>query len=481
MNATASNLNPALLQRETTSFVIDSREVQAGDVFFALSQPEYRNNGFNGEFEDATSYTAVALENGAVACVLRADRYAEHESELEKFRDSIVFVDDAILALQRLAHGVYLDWNGMVVAITGSAGKTTARELTAHVLASTGRKVLCSIKNYNNGLGHPLTVLNLAKDRSYDVAVLEMGMSTPMHEIQRLCRITPPDIAVELNVLPVHVEHLGSIENVARAKAELIDGMKPTGTAVLNADDKRVLAMRTHGKGKTITYAIDSEADVRASSISFARFGETSFILSTPAGTEKVSFPLNGRHNILNALAAAAVGHSFGMSAKAIATSLETVKPPQQRGEVLHFTNGFTVINDSYNSNPTALLSMTRTLIEGGVEANRRIVVAGEMLELGKNEKNIHRETGEDLGRAGIDILVGVRGLAYEMVEGALAAGLRTAVFKEDSDAAGDFLVQEIRPGDVVLIKGSRGVRTEKVLEKLLEKFEVEGKEPAKR
>ena len=473
MNATASNLDPALLQRELTSFVIDSREIRAGDVFFALSQPEYKNNGFNGELEDATNYAASAFENGAAACVLRPDRFEEHKAELKKYSDKLVFVDDAILALQRLAHGVYLDWNGSVVAITGSAGKTTAKELTAHVLSSTGRKVLRNIKNYNNGLGHPLTVLNLAKDKSYDVAVLEMGMSTPMNEIQRLCRITPPDVAVELNVLPVHVEHLGSIENVAKAKAELVEGMKPGGTAVLNADDFRVLAMRELVDGKVLTYGIENEADVRASEISFPRFGETSFTLITPSGTAHVRFPLNGRHNILNALAAAAVGHSFGMSADEVAKSLATVEPPPQRGEVLHFKDGFTVINDSYNSNPTALLSMVATLVEGA-GSSRKIVVAGEMLELGENEKAIHRETGEKLAGSGIDKLIGIRGFATELVKGARDAGLTDGVFAEDSDAAGDLLVQEILPGDVVLIKGSRGVRTEKVVEKLLERFERE-------
>jgi UDP-N-acetylmuramoyl-tripeptide--D-alanyl-D-alanine ligase len=377
--------------------------------------------------------------------------------------------------LQRLAHGVYLDWNRPIVAVTGSAGKTTAKELIAHVLTSTGRKVLRNMKNYNNGLGHPLTVLNLAKDRSYDVAVLEMGMSTPMHEIARLCRITPPDVAVELNVLPVHVEHLGSIENVARAKAELIEGMKPAGTAVLNADDSRVLAMRNLVKGKFLTYGVENEADVRASDISFERFGETKFLLTTPAGAAKVSFPLNGRHNILNALAAAAVGHNFGMPVEAIASSLGTVQSPPQRGEVLRFSNGFTVINDSYNSNPTALLSMVQTLVEGAGDSSRKIVVAGEMLELGEDERTIHRETGAAIAGMDIDLLIGVRGHAADMVSGALGAAIGAAKFAEDSEAAGQMLTQEVRAGDVVLIKGSRGVRTEKVLENLLAKFELEG------
>ena len=481
MNAAASQLNPALQDREIESIAIDSRDVRAGDVFFALSQPDYANNGFNGDFEDATKYVASAFEKGAAACVVRPDRYEEHKTELESFAGRLIFVDDTIKALQLLAHGVYAEWGKPVVAITGSAGKTTAKELTAHVLRSSGKKVLRNIKNYNNGLGHPLTVLNLAKDDSYDVAVLEMGMSTPMNEIARLCRITPPDVAVELNVLPVHVEHLGSIENVAAAKAELIEGMKDGGTAVLNADDPMVLAMRRFSKGRTITFGIESKADVQADNITFEHFGNTAFDLIIPGGRARVSFPLNGKHNILNALAAAAVGYSFGMTATEIAESLHLVEPPPQRGEVLHFKAGFTVINDSYNSNPTALLKMVETLVDGGSGAKRKIVVAGEMLELGPDAESIHSETGEAIAKMGIDMLIGVRGLAVQLVTGAKASGLHDARFAEDSDSAGEMLADEVKAGDIVLIKGSRGVRTEKVLEKLLENFELEEKDSATR
>jgi UDP-N-acetylmuramoyl-tripeptide--D-alanyl-D-alanine ligase len=222
-----------------------------------------------------------------------------------------------------------------------------------------------------------------------------MGMSTPNNEIARLCRITPPDVAVELNVLPVHVEHLGSIENVAKAKAELVEGMKTGGTAILNADDERVLAMRELSKGKTITYAIENEADVKAVNVEMKRFGETFFTLKTPDGEAAVAMQLSGRHNVLNALAASAVGYSFGMSAKTIADALQTIAPPPQRGEVLHFAENFTVVNDSYNSNPAALLEMVKTLVDGGQSAKRKIVVAGEMLELGDFQTEIHRETGE--------------------------------------------------------------------------------------
>lgn len=481
MGAKAAGIDPALLEREVVSFAIDSRDVQAGDVFFALSQPEYKDNGFNGDFDDATVYVMSSLENGAVAAVVREDRFGEHADELKQVKDRLIFVDDAIAALQKLAHGLYLDWNKPVIAITGSAGKTTAKELTAHVLETSGRKVLKNIKNYNNGLGHPLTVLNLAKDRSYDVAVLEMGMSTPLNEIERLCLITPPDVSVVLNVLPVHVEHLGSIENVAAAKAEIVEGMKDGGVAVLNSDDSRVAAMKSLSKGTVITYGIENDADVMASDIEFAGFGATSFTLKTPDGASRVSFPLNGRHNISNALAAAAVGHTLGMTAAQIGDSLRTVAPPPQRGEILRFAGGFTVINDSYNSNPAALLSMVQTLVEGSEGAKRRIVVAGEMLELGDDAEMLHNETGEKIARQNVDMLIGVRGFGQNLVKGAKNAGLQNAIFVADSDAAGDLLSDEVRDGDVVLIKGSRGVRTEKVIEKLLGKFELEEKKAATR
>ncbi len=474
MNAQASTLDPALLGREVGSFAIDSREVQPGGLFFALSQPEYKDNCFNGDFDDSTPFVTAAFEKGAVACVVREDRYEEHIAALEPFQDRLIFVDDAIAAFQRLAHGIYLEWNKPVVAVTGSAGKTTAKELTAHVLTSSGRKVLRNIKNYNNGLGLPLTVINLANDKSYDVAVLEMGMSTPNNEIARLCRITPPDVAVELNVLPVHIEHLGSIERIQQAKAELVEGMKVGGVAVLNADDERVAAMEPLSKGRTMTYGIENEADVRAENIRFERFGETTFTLVFGDEAAEVTFPLNGKHNILNALAAASVGRGFGMTVAEVGESLKTVEPPPQRGDVLHFADGFTVINDSYNSNPTALRSMVATLVEGSNSGQRKIVVAGEMLELGPDAAEIHRETGEAIAASGIDMLIGVRGFGQELVDGAISAGLADSQFAADSNAAGDIVAGMATKGDVILVKGSRGVRTEKVIEKLLEKFALE-------
>ena len=472
MNADASNINPALLAGKVETVSTDSREVRAGDVFFAFSPPEFNDNCFNGDFQDSTKFVPTAFENGASFAAVRPERFAEHRAALEKFKDRLIFVKDAILALQRLAHGAYLKWNKPVVAVTGSAGKTTGKELAAHVLAAKNLHILKSDKNFNNGLGLPLTILKLLRDESFDAAVLEMGMSTPNNEIARLCRITPPDFAVELNVLPVHIEHLGSIENIARAKAELIEGMKPNGTAILNADNSFTAAMREKSRGRVLTFGIEKPADVFADKIVSENFGATAFQLNLPDDSAKVSFPINGRHNVSNALSAAAVGYCFGMSAREIAAALESFKLPPQRGEILRFKNDITVIDDSYNSNPDALLSMINTIAENGKNAKRIVVVAGEMRELGEDSANIHFETGKKIAAFPVAKLFGVEGLAEKILEGARSAGLRDTNFYENAAIASEKFADEIQPGDLILIKGSRGVRTEKIIGKLLENFE---------
>src|SRR6201988_1725195 len=259
MGADAKSVSAELFDKQITDYSIDSRSVGAGELFFALSQQDYTRAGFNGEFVDAHRFIGEAFQRGAIAAVARADR-VNGDPRLEAMRDRLVLVEDAIAALQQLAHRVYEAWNRPVVGITGSAGKTTAKELTAHVLKSAGHRVLKSERNYNNGLGLPLSVLRMVSEGNspdqFDLAVLEMGMSSPTHEIQRLPRIPPPDVGVELMVAPVHLEYLGTIENVAAAKAELIEGLKPSGTAILNADDALVMKMREKHAGKTLTFGI---------------------------------------------------------------------------------------------------------------------------------------------------------------------------------------------------------------------------------
>jgi UDP-N-acetylmuramoyl-tripeptide--D-alanyl-D-alanine ligase len=396
----------------------------------------------------------------------------------------LLIVEDAIAALQTLARRVYEAWARPVVAITGSAGKTTAKELTAHLLSASGRRVLKSERNYNNGLGLPLAVLQMVTEGrepgDFDLAVLEMGMSSPTHEIERLCKITPPDIGVELLVAPVHLEHLGTIENIAAAKAELIEGLKPGGVAVLNADDERVMAMRNLHDGPVITFGVEHEAHVMASDIDTSRFGRSRFRLRTPRGEAHAELRMPGRHNLMNALAASAVANCFEIAPAEIAKALLSVTPAKMRGEVIDFAAGFTVVDDSYNSNPRSLLSIVRTIAEsraGG--ARRRIVIAGEMLELGADTKLMHREAGAEIAGAGIDLLWGVRGLASEMVEGARLAGMSdsAARFFESSEQAGAAICEEVTEGDLVLVKGSRGVETDKVVKMLRERYPALGED----
>jgi UDP-N-acetylmuramoyl-tripeptide--D-alanyl-D-alanine ligase len=480
MGANVQALSAEMFDKQITDYSIDSRSVGAGELFFALSQKDYVRAGFNGEFADGHEFISAAFDAGALAAVARADR-VRGDAQLESIKDRLLLVEDAIAALQQLAHRVYQAWDRPVVAITGSAGKTTAKELTAHVLQSAGHRILKSERNYNNGLGLPLSVLRMVSEgrspEQFDMAVLEMGMSSPTHEIQRLCRITPPDVAVELMVAPVHLEYLGTIENIAAAKAELIEGLKPEGTAILNADDALVIKMREKHKGKTLTFGIDSPADISAAEIDTGSLGAIDFLLSTPLGEAECRLPMSGRHNLSNALAAAAVGTVFDLTPGQIATALQTAIPPKMRGEVFDFAAGFSVIDDSYNSNPRSLINMVRTMAEGGRDRKRLVVIAGEMLELGPQEAQLHRDAGHEIAGNGIDVVWGVRGLAKEIVTGAAEGGVRDTRFFQDSTAAGTALLEEVKEGDLILVKGSRGVATDKVVKKLKEHFPLVGED----
>ncbi|MGB7922178.1 MAG: UDP-N-acetylmuramoyl-tripeptide--D-alanyl-D-alanine ligase [Pyrinomonadaceae bacterium] len=480
MGATHASVSATLFDKEIAGFSIDSRTIGAGELFFALSQEDYTRAGFNGEFADAHLFIRQAFGRGAIAAVARADRVRD-DASLQALGDKLLLVDDAIAALQTLARKVYEGWGRAVVGITGSAGKTTTKDLTAHLLNETGRRVLKSERNYNNGLGLPLSILRMVSEgrspEQYDMAVLEMGMSSPTGEIARLCRITPPDVGVELCVTAAHLEYFGTIERIAEAKAELIEGLKPGGTAVLNADDAMVAAMRGLHEGRTLTFGIENRADVMATEIVTAELGLIRFNLRTPLGESNARLPMPGRHNLMNALAAATVATCFGVEPEKIAGALATCQASEMRGEVLDFAAGFTVVDDSYNSNPRALLNMVRTLVESGSHAKRRIVIAGEMLELGNESARLHLETGHEIARAGVDLLWGVRGLARSIIEGALEMGMsdERVRFFESSEEAGAALADELREGDLVLVKGSRGVRTDEIVSALRDRFPLVG------
>ena len=423
-------------------YSIDSRSIAAGELFFAVK----------GERLDGHDYVDGALKKGAVAAVVL-------RSELNRYADKshLLAVDDTLVALQTLATAVRKLWGKPLVGVTGSAGKTTTKESIAHVLASRFR-VLKSEGNFNNHFGLPLMLLKLEPE--HDVAVIEMGMSHA-GEIRALAKIAQPEIGVVTNVAPVHLEFFDSLAGIARAKYELVESLPASGTAVLNADDEYVSQFGRDFKGRVVMYGTRATADVRAEHVETHGADGSEFDIVLAGSREHARLPLVGEHNVLNALAAVSVGLVRGLKPADAVAALATLKPPDKRGQVLQLGN-ITIVNDCYNSNPKALRAMVDAL--SSMKAGRRIVVAGEMLELGPAAEEMHRVAGEHIAEKKIDVLLGVRGLAQAMVHGAQRAGAN-AVFVATPEQAGEWLARETRDGDIVLLKASRGVKLEKALE----------------
>jgi len=434
-------------QAMALGYSIDSRTIQAGELFFAVK----------GERFDGHDFVEMAIARGAVAAVVRKDQLARYPAAA-----GLLAVDDTLIALQTLATAVRKVWGKTAIGITGSMGKTTTKEAVAHLL-SINYRVHRTKGNFNNHFGLPLGLLTLEPE--YDLAVVEMGMSHA-GEIAALARIALPNQGVVTNVAPVHLEFFDSIAGIARAKYELIESLPSTGTAFLNADDEYVSQFGRDFKGKIVMFGLNSIADVRAERIEAIGTDGTRFDLicagSACAGMRQpVHSPLLGQHNVYNVLAAAAVAIEHGITPSEIAETLPTLAPADKRGEVVQVGN-ITTINDCYNSNPKALNAMVDTL--ASMAAKRRIVVAGEMLELGPDGEKLHRQCGEHIAQKAIDVLLGVRGSAKAMVEAAQKAGMR-AEFVATPEEAGEWLARETREGDVVLMKASRGVKLEKALD----------------
>jgi UDP-N-acetylmuramoyl-tripeptide--D-alanyl-D-alanine ligase len=426
----------------TQGYSIDSRTIQPGELFFAVK----------GERMDGHDFAEQALGKDAAGAVVRKDQVVRYQPKTR-----LLAVDDTLVALQTLASAVRRLWAKPLVGVTGSAGKTTTKEAIAHVL-STKFRVLKSEGNFNNHFGLPLMLLKLEPE--HDLAVIEMGMSHA-GEIAALAKIAQPEIGVVTNVAPVHLEFFNSIADIARAKYELIECLPANGTAVLNADDEHVSKFGRGFMGKKIMYGLHSSADVRAENIRSLGVAGSSFDLVMGEERVPAGVSLVGVHNISNALAAAAVGVDRGLTLSETATGLATLAPADKRGQVVQVGN-ITVINDCYNSNPRALEAMVDSLAR--TPAKRRIVVAGEMLELGPAGEEMHRLSGQHIAEKKIDFLLGVRGLALPMVDAARQSGMR-AEFVATSEEAGEWLAREVRDGDVVLLKGSRGVKLERALE----------------
>jgi UDP-N-acetylmuramoyl-tripeptide--D-alanyl-D-alanine ligase len=449
---------------------IDSRKVRAGELFFAL----------RGTKADGHSFVGTALERGAAAAVI--DRARAHDVGVDAKR---IEVADPFIALHALTRHVRRRVPRRLVGVTGSAGKTTTKELLAAMLQRRYRTA-ASPGNLNNLYGFPLALLGVADDTEWMVA--ELGMSEP-GELARISELARPDAVVLLNVRPVHLEFFGTLERIAEAKAEIFQGLAPGGIVVANADDPQVVRVTrrrlAQAGGEVSWYSMtgtapagDGELVLRLRDLECPVAGEPAsrFVLeaapwgSGAGGAEggveraQLRLPLVGRHNVENCLAAATAAYRFGVPLDAIAQAAAAAAPAQWRG-VLRRAGLAQVYDDSYNSNPDAVARALEAVAQ--LPARRRWAVLGDMLELGPEAPRFHREAGECAARLGFDPVVGVGVLAREIVTGAAAVGVGTAWFPTAAEAAA-FASREIRAGDLLLVKGSRGVGLEVVVDHVL-------------
>ena len=409
---------------------------------------------------DGHDFVAQALGAGALAAVVSQHWLAPDELDPCRLL-RVPEGDDCVLrALQTLARAVRRHWGGRVVGVTGSAGKTTTKDAIAAVLGAQFR-VLKTEGNLNNHFGLPLQLLRLTPE--HEIAVLEMGMNHA-GEITELARIAEPDWGVVSNVGPVHLEFFpDGLAGIAAAKQELIEALPPEGLAFLNADDALVRGFAAGRSEHSVLFGTAEDADVRVTSVE--ELGAEGLQFVVKAGTDRalVRLHLLGRHNALNAAAAVAVGLRCGMSLEACAQALAELRAADRRGGVLAW-RGATLINDCYNSNPGALDAMVDALM--AVPADRHVVIAGEMLELGTESSALHAACGVRMAERGVDVVIGVRGAARALVDAAAEAGVAATFFETPTDA-GEWMRRELKPGDAVLLKASRGVRLEAALTSL--------------
>jgi UDP-N-acetylmuramoyl-tripeptide--D-alanyl-D-alanine ligase len=444
---------------------IDSRTVARGELFVAIHGPRH----------DGHDFVVAALDAGALGAVVAQERTTHYP---EHVRDRLFGVADTLAALQGLANAVRTRWGKRLVAVTGSAGKTTTKEILAGLLAARFG-VLKSEGNLNNEYGLPLQLLRL--EDAHEVAVMELGMSHA-GELRRLAEIARPDVGVVTRVAPVHLEFFASVDAIALAKRELIEGLAGReSVAVLNVDDMRVARFADVAPGRVLTFGFSSRADFRADNIEDWGAEGNAFDFVSPSGRARLSLPLAGRHNISNALAALAAASVWGIGADEAKNVFPDLEPAGMRGRLLRYEAGFSVINDCYNSNPVALAAMVELLVRTPARG-RRILVAGEMLELGPSSAKLHREAGRAAAASEmLDWVIGVQGQAESLPRGAVEGGhpAEHANFFPSSAEAAEFITGMVQPGDLLLVKGSRGVKMERVIEALDARFPRLKPEPA--
>jgi len=429
---------------------IDSRTIRAGELFIAIHGP--RHNGHD--------FVAAALDRGAVAAVVAR---SEASGLSQAVRECCFEVDDTFRALQDLGRGQREAWGGRVAGVTGSVGKTTTKEILAALLGARLR-VLKSEGNLNNEYGLPLMLCRL--EEAHEAAVLEMGMSR-RGELARLAAVAKPDVGVVTRVTAAHLEFFSSVDEIAAAKRELIEGLNGRASvAVLNADDERVAAFAAVAPGGVITFGVEKNAEFRAEAIADRGALGSSFYCVTPTDRTRLELPLPGRHVISNALAALAAASVWGIGVSEAQSVFPGLRPSAMRGELLRFDDGAAILNDCYNSSP-ASLDAAIELLAATPDFRRRILAAGEMLELGTSSAELHRQAGRAAARhRELDWIVTVQGDAAHIAEGAVSAGFprsRTRHFGATAEAA-EFLSGFLEPGDLLLVKGSRGVKMEQIV-----------------
>ena len=432
---------------------IDSRTVAPGELFVAL----------RGERFDGHEFVRTALERGAMGAVVSRSSAGAASAPV------LIEVDDTLQALQALGRYIRRTSGARVVAITGSAGKTTTKEVAARFLEARYR-VFRNKGNLNNHIGLPLSLTELR--RRPEVAVVELGMNHA-GEIRFLIGLAEPEVRVWTNVAEVHAAFFASVEAIADAKAEILEQASSGDLLVANADDARVMARASRFGGAVRTFGMTKDADVMATDIEPRGLDGMTATLRTPAGADRLRMPLLGRGNLANVLAAAAVALHFHIPLGAIVERAAALEPAPHRGEVVTLTQGVAVIDDSYNSNPAALKEALE-ILRADTRHTRRVAVVGEMLELGARASSLHETAGQATAAAGVDVLVTVGGSAARTLgTSAMAAGVspQAVTHVPSSDEAATIVTRIVRSGDLVLVKGSRGIGMEAIVARLRAEF----------
>ena len=454
--ATGGRLVQGGAAQDIAGISIDSRTIASGELFLAI-----RGDRFDGH-----DFIQAAISRGAAGAIVET-RQAETARAIAQGRANVVVVSvgDTTQGLQDIARDVRRRAGTKVVAITGSAGKTTTKEVAAEFL-STRFRVFRNKGNLNNHIGLPLSLLEL-RSRP-EVAVVELGMNHP-GEIRTLVAVAEPEVRVWTNVGDAHVGFFASSDAIADAKAEVLEHARSTDVLVANADDDRVVARTKRFAGRIMTFGIDRPADVQATAIEDRGLEGTRAIVRTRVGEMRLDTPLLGSGNLANVLAATAVAVEFGVPLTAIAARAARLRPAHHRGELLRLPGGLTLIDDSYNSSPSALRRALE-VIKAATGSARKVAVLGEMLELGSHSERLHQECGAAAAAAGLDLLIAVGGpSAKVLADHAITGGMPRAavIYAATSVEAANLAVERIRPGDLVLVKGSRGIGTDVVVERL--------------